>query len=99
MIYEGLEIKKQVGVILLISIHAVLSSHQAQSKERGDKFDIGYNSTKYGEIIKHPTKERYFCKIRKGKVKTWVKLIESVMTDEQKDLLGDVPDVFRHKDL
>lgn len=99
MIKEGLKTSKQEGIILLISIHGVLTSHQSKSVSKKDQFDIGYNSPEYGKLHKHPSEDKYFCEIKKGKVKAWVELIESVMTDEQIKRLGDVPAVFKPKDL
>jgi len=90
----GIQINRQRAEVLLISIHAVLVTHQSKSKERGDEFDIGYNSDKYGEIIEHPSGCDPFCKIRKEKNENWTALIELLMTPEELDLYGNFPDEF-----
>ncbi len=91
----GIQTELQAGDILLISIHAVLTAHQSKSLERGDSFDIGYNAKRYGERIDSNIGGNPFFKINKERHLKWISLIESVMTDDQKNKYEEMPDEFK----
>jgi len=83
--FEGT--KAECDTILLV-IHGMLTSTQQQT-------DIKYiDATHYGFTIKHPTEDRYFAPIKKKKFPNWEIVIDAVLSVEQAEKYGDMPDEF-----